>query len=449
MSKNNGGCEQLYAGLKYEIQYLEIYLNQQVTHFANQVDCPIEIGLLCGLIACKYQDYFLLQTQAVAIEEENWLGYYQRIIELKQKIANLSDDDALIHLSRVFIFYKKIHQLVTQPLPKVSILPTNCSKKTDLLYLFTLTNAQDWFKELIVFIKHHLTCEKDALNLFADWSEKQVQSALIRFKKTEYIYIINALFFYKSHPERLFNHSISAEKLISVSIRLHGIHYCIELMQRQLYGRATAYHLENQIDYLLHDHSLSNKIELLLSSEVQALIQIAVKGFNLKWLPEPRHTKAIAWFHELIYAYQFGFEPQQLIDAAIGLRAHILAESDTPVYSAECFYSSMVNLLPRVEIMTCLELYLNLAGHDTQHLLSYLVAITESYTEPGLPTLGIVEKEMISQVLSILKLISQALKENLAFYSISIPEPPAAKLNYEKLEQNTRQAILRLVHLYC
>ncbi len=315
----------------------------------------------------------------------------------------------------------------------------------DLKLLFKKAQLESWFEAFIDFCNQHPAIHLESTTLCHDWSLEQQQSALNFFSGTRFIQLVNAIFFYKLYPEKLFLHEIYPQKLISIRIRLGILHYYIELIQQQLYSHSIQNSLLLSIDHLFHGDELPPGVTIEVNECFRGLIQEAIKKINPTISSLKQESMGIDRVHALLKAYKFWFNPNRLIDAVMVLRQNLIAETD----ELWVFEQEMLKFFAKLSTSECLELYGYFANKDTRYLLHTFFSMTQSLVFDWLPLIHEEELSAIIKVFHSLRCVMEALRTELKNRHI-ITEPYIYYIEKESIYigHRTRDAIFRSMAIY-
>ncbi|MCW8387140.1 hypothetical protein OQJ15_12590 [Fluoribacter dumoffii] len=318
----------------------------------------------------------------------------------------------------------------------------------ELQQLFYERNFNLWLEGFINYWNNNELLYNELKTLFQEWDSVHLQAALDYFSNREFAALVNAIFFYKYHPDKLFSEGIHPEKLISVQARLEVIHHALELMQQQLYAAAFQKGLIPGLDYLLHDEELLAGITIEPYEEWRILIQTALK--KLKTNASAIHLKhrAIDCLYDLKWAYKFCFNPNRLIDAVMLLQQHLLADRSRHEHLI-IFQEKMVDLYAQLTTTECLDLYGYFANKDTCSLLYIFLKLSQGDSFEELPPLGNEERAAITNVGDALCCVLESLRIELTRRHL---RAEAYKYDLEKPDikfaPHHRDAVLRVIHIY-
>ncbi len=318
-----------------------------------------------------------------------------------------------------------------------------------LLQLFSKQQFNAWLEGLVDYWNKSDGADSELVTVFHDWNVEQQHAALNYFSNPEFADLVNAIFFYKIHPEQLFADVIHLEKLISVQMRLRVLHYYIESMQQQLYRAALQNGLTPGVDYFLHDEELPQGIMLEANDEYRQMIQTAVKGLKLNANSMPAKRVAVDCLYDLSKAYKFWFNPNRLIDAVMLLQQTLLSDVQGQERNGILLQDKMKALYSQLTTGECLDLYGYFANNDTRYLLYTFCHISQGGTFDWLPPLNHEEKIAVVDVFDILRCIMEALRIELRSRQL-LAEPYSYDLTIPNAEigQRNRNAVFRVIKIY-
>ncbi|PWY56674.1 hypothetical protein DGG96_06015 [Legionella qingyii] len=306
-----------------------------------------------------------------------------------------------------------------------------------------------WLEGFVDFWNKSDTNHRELGAVYYDWSIEQQQVALDNLANPTFAGLVNAIFFYKIHPDKLFADVIHPQKLISVQMRLGLLHYYIELMQQKLYEIAFQKGLTLGIDYFLHDEDLPQGIRVKTSEEYRQMIQSAVKRLKLNSNSTHVNGETIDYVSDLRKAYKFWFNPNRLIDAVMVLKQNLLSGGIEPEKGPILFQEKLVSLYSQLTTSECVDLYGYFANNDTQSLLYTFFNITHRGTFDWLPLLNNEEQAAVVEVFDALCSVMNALRIELGNRHF-LTEPYTYDLADSNLEidNRNRDAVYRVLKIY-
>ena len=448
--------DRVKAEIKYQLKQLESRLNKYLDAH-NELDfIPAEVYALCEALAQKYLDYLKLidndqisdcSELVVSANTLNWQKQYRLIVHLKEQLfttANLEEECKLI--SEIASLYYHFKKIIRSP-----YLPSNTNNEhlESLNKLFRQNDLNSWLITLVDFWNENDIQNVELSSLFHEWNLKQQQEALDFFSAPELVNLVNAIFFYKLYPDKLFNELIHPEKLVSVRMRLGLLHNYIELLENQLYSTALHHGLQPGVDYLFHGDELPQGIMIEVDEEFREVIQSAIKNLNVKYTHESEEQVTIDRLHDLGRAYKFWFNPNRLIDAVMVLQQRLVKEDVPEENNLLIFYQQMVVLYGQLTTTECLDLYGYFANNDSQYLLYTLFSIIQDTPLDWLPDLNSSEKNAIIRVFHALQCVMEALREALKIRHATT-ESYIYDLAKEHIQagRRNRDAVFRIIAIY-
>lgn len=452
------------AQLKYEMKHLESRLHKYLELSGDLDHYSDEINSVCSILAQLHLDYlklidantsFTFEESSEKCKEVNWIEQYHRIVQLKQrlsKIADLEEETKLI-TEIAMLYHQGTHFKAPQPgsiLPKSNgIILEKRVYLDELSKLFGQNDHKLWLSNLITYWNQHENQNKEQSHLFKDWSYEQLQIALNFYSDPGLVNLVNAIFFYKLYPDKLFHELIHPEKLVSVRMRLGLVHEFIEFLQQQLYHIAQQHGLKSGVDFLFHGDDLPQGIMIEVNEEYREIIQLAVKNLKVKFTPENEEQATIERLHDLGRAYKFWFNPNRLIDAVMVLQQRLVkgVVSNDEDYSR--FHQEMLILYRQLTTTECLDLYGYFANKDSRYLLYTLFTIVQGKPLEWLPALNKAEKNAVERVFHALQCVMEALRVELKNRHVTT-EPYVYDLEklYLQARRRNRDAVFRLIAIY-
>jgi hypothetical protein len=441
------------AEIKYQLKQLESRLNKFLDA-QNEVDFfPAEINALCDALAQKYLSYLqLINNKMIDDCSElpdshstlNWQKRYRLIVQLKAQLSttiHLEEECKVIaEIASLYYHFKK---LIKSP-----YLPSH-KHLEGVIKLFSQNDLYSWLIAVIDFWNENEIQDMELSSIFHEWSHTQLQDALNFISAAELVNLVNAIFFYKLYPDKLFNELIHPEKLVSVRMRLGTLHQNIELLENQLYSTALRHGLKPGVDYLFHGDELPQGIMIEVDYEYQEIIQSAIKNLKIKYTHESEEQITIDRLHDLGLAYKFWFNPNRLIDAVMVLQQRLVTEDISEENNLVILYQQMVILYGQLSTTECLDLYGYFANNDTRYLRYTLFSIIQEVPLDWLPELNNSEKNAIHRVFHALQYIMEALREALKIRHVTT-EPYIYDLakDYLQAGRRNRDAVFRIISIY-
>lgn len=444
------------AEIKYQLKQLENRLNKYLDVDSERDFFPAEVNSLCDALAHKYLDYLKLidvnnqrecSQLPVFAKSLNWQKQYALILHLKQqlfKIENLEEERKLI--AEIASLYYHFNKLIKSP-----YLSSNRTSEhlKGLTKLFQTDDLQSWLINLVDFWNESDVQNVELSSIFHGWNRKQQQSALDFFSAPELVNLVNAMFYYKLNPDKLFNELSHPEKLISAQMRLGLLHSYIEILENQLYSTARQHGLKPDVDYLFHGDQLPEGIVIEVNEKFREMIQLAIKDLKVKYNYESEEQLTIDRLHDLGRAYKFWFNPDRLIDAVMVLQQRLVKEVVPEKNKSLVFQQEMVVLYGQLTTTECLDLYAYFANNDSRYLLYTLCTIDKGNPLDWLPALNSPEKNAITLVFQALQCVMEGLRQELKVRHIT-----TEAYSYDLVKQHiqagrrNRDAVFRILTIY-
>lgn len=447
------------AQIKYELNHLESHLNKYLEVHGKLHYCPDEVASLCSVLANRYVDYLKLIGdkhgeyffESVVNESGiSWTEHFNLIVQLKLQLSKTLDhEDEIKIIVQIASIY---HQFQKAPnsLSKSFVTSRETNPITyELNELFQKDSLDLWLRALVDFWNKNDAQHLELSRVFRDWNLQQQQIALEYYSKPELVDLVNALFFYKLYPDKLFNELIHPEKLVSVRMRLGLIHHFIERLQKQLYSAAQQHGMVTGIDYLFHGDEVPQGIMIEITDEFRELIQSVIKKLKVQFTPENEAQVTLERLHDLGLAYKFWFNPNRLIDAVMVLQQRLVKTKTTEELNLVLFHQEMLVLYSQLTTTECLDLYGYFANNDTRYLLYTLLTIVQGHALDWLPSLNNVEKTAISTVFQSLKCVMEALRIALKSRHVTT-ESYVYDLEKQYIQsgRRNREAVFRILTIY-
>ena len=435
------------ALIKYELRFLLgrlwSYL-ERPDALSNHADKVIE---LCSSIANKYWDYLRLLDNKIEValpELPSGLcrpDHFNLIAKLEQKLTQVIP---VITRKNLIIEIISLYKMV-QSVASLDAIKQIGEYSNRLKQLFEKERLDLWLAGLIDFWNQYETVDIEFTALFHDWGIAPQQLALDFFARQQFVDLVNAIFFYKLYPDKLFPHILHPEKLISVRTRLGVLHYSIELIQQQLYSISSQNGLTPGIDYLLHGNELPYGVMIEVDKNFTEMIQASIKKLKISVTPQNAQQETLELLYDLGRAYKFWFNPNRLIDAVMVLQQNFVYGSKTTAV----FQEEMVILFCQLTTNDCLDLYGYFANNDSRYLLHTFFAITQGNVFNWLSPLQEEERKTIEKVFHALYSVMEALRIELKNRHV-ITEPYVYDLSEEDsfIGHRNRDAVFRTMALY-
>jgi hypothetical protein len=448
--------ERSKAQIKYELKKLENALEHLIITTKGNALCIVEVQNLCRLIFACYLDYLSLlginlpsgfYAEVECAPMVHWSQYYSLVSKLKKKSAhNLElevEKNVLIDISS--LYYRIIQS--NSAIKKHDDSPQTAQEnQTEMLYqLFVCGDLKLWLLGLINFSSQYSPEQFEAAFFFQDWDLQQQQYTLDFFAAPECIQLINALFYYKLYPEKLYDEVVHPEKLVSIRFKLGLLHQNIEILQQQLYRTALQHGLKPEIDCLVHNDDLPEGVMLEINELCIGLIKDAVQLLNT--CNPLKHQVLVPKMSHLLSAYKYSFNPIRLIDTAMHIR-HLIEKNQQG--ASLTLYDGIIGLYRDLTTSQCLDLYGYFANNDTRYLLNALhLVINESPSLTWLPSLTKRELNAVELVNETIHQLMDALRAELKNRLINTERyKDKLEKKMSNIRTRNRQAVLRVIDSY-
>lgn len=441
------GTDRARAAIKYELNHLKNELAKYLEHSNGLRQHRDEINTLCDTIASKYWDYLRLLEPLSAVTLPALptvpccAEHFSTILNLERQMPQVI---TMEEKKRLLVEIITLYKQVQTPGGLDSLIQLS-ELSRHLKQLFSIKQLDLWLIGLIDFWNQHESAAVDLTVLFHDWNVSQQQLALNFFSEVKFIDVVNAIFFYKLHPDKLFADLPYPEKLLSVRTRLGLLHYYIESMQQQLYRVALHHGLRPGVDRLLHGNEWPQGVMIEVDENICTMIQAAIKKLKVMAITQNNKPATLALLYDLNRAYKYWFNPNQLIDTVMILQQHLI--STTKIQ--DVFLQEMVILFGQLTTTECLDLYGYFTNNDSRYLLYTFFAITQGISFDWLPVLNNRERVLIQDVFCALLGVFEALRMELNNRHVI-----TAPYNYDLAKQNiqighrNREAVRRTITIY-
>lgn len=435
------------ALIKYEIRLFEGYLHR---YFLNNdiLTHSEKVVSLCNSLAQFYVR--LLELNHPTMEHskkdnfkstgEDWGSCYTQIQILKQRLlGNLSREKEVQILVSLAQAYRTISQC------SLTGKPTCIEALNGALLIKPLLNAQypqEWITALF-----ELSDTKDFnlnLTVIADLEPDEISHLAYPFKEDRFRRVINAIFYFKVHPETLFKKDLTPDNLISIKNRLSLLYEFIEKLHSNLSQVFYQNGWSSFPDYLFHSEDIPPGVDIPISESDCEMIQtMLAKSLEVK-SPE-FHFSRTNHAYDFFSAYKFWFNPNRLIDIAMVIHQEFSQES----VGSFGFQQQMALCFQPFTTTECLDLYGYFSNKDSCYLMRTLLAIRLGLAHSWLPHLNPNEQAAICKVYDVLDSIMEALRNELASRHI-YTEPYSRDVFSKEISPRSRNrnAILRILVLY-
>lgn len=435
------------AQIKYELSHLKCRLRQYLDCPSRVVHHADKIINLCRSIAAKYESYLHLFDSQILIKSitlstmPHHLEHFESILNLEQKLTQtINQDSRRALIQKIIMLYQQVASVEA-----FHYLYRIQCYAIQLKHLFVKHQLLPWLVGVANFWTQHESTKAELAMWFREWDLTQQKIALGFFAQKQFIDLVNAIFFFKLYPDKLFNDTAYPEKLLSVQTRLAVLHYAIELMQEQLYNAALQNGLAPPIDYLLHGNELPQGTMIEVDNRFKTIIWAALKQLKITTFSPHKPQATLELLYNLRQAYKFWFNPNRLIDTAMVLRqAFFPRHSDM-----DAFQQQMISLYRQLPTAECLDLYGYFANDDTRFLLYTFFAITQGGVFDWI-FMKEDEKKIIDEVFKTLSCVLESLRDELRNrhvltdpyrYQLVLPHLPS-------IGYRNREAVRRVLAIY-
>ena len=447
------------AQIKYELRQLEGRLNMYLDVHSDLEYCSNEVSTLCSRLAYGYLDYLKLidinnKTNfaefSLSNERINWNEYFNLIVHLKEQLSKTVDlKEEAQFITEIASLYYRCTQSIKAPGLCASSIPESHEALDQLIHIFNKQDSKLWLAYIVNLWNQNDVQHSGSQFLFRNWNIDCLQYGLNFFSERSLVNLVNAIFFYKLYPDKLFNELIHPEKLVSIRMRIGILHEYIELLQKQLYNTAKQHGLKPGIDLLFHGDDLPQGIMIEVNTEYREIIQSAIKNLKVRFTSENEEQVTRERLLDLGRAYKFWFNPNRLIDAVMVLQQRLVKEKLNEANNLSILHREMVLLYRQLNTTECMDLYGYFANNDSRYLLYTLYTIVQDKPLDWLPSLNKEEKYAIKQVFLALQCVMEALREELNNRCI-LTEPYIYDLGkqYVQVGRRNRDAVFRIIAIY-
>lgn len=448
---------QAQALLKYEIKQLESCLKHHLFHTQNASTDIAPVSSITKALQqaynryCHWMDAPHHGVQSVDISEPSfnrWQECYRHIewlITVMTKSENR--EEAIKYIQSLQYQYQQLASLFASCADGIQLQRKTPTIPIILRPLLIARSPRDWLHGMIHFANHQSGINSNEfLICLCRLSSQHLEQIAHAFSQQEYIDIIHALFFYKLHPQKLFNRTLHPEKLVSLKNRLFFMYDFIETFHQALVQALKQKGLHVIQDYLVHYDDLPHGIELQISETAHELILEAIKSWRLK-VSASCGKLSVKQLQDLFRAYKFWFNPSHLIDAVMLLQQNQLKQAEE--MSRDIFYQHMQNLYRQLTTTECLDLYGYFSNKDSCYLMRTLSVIKKGIAVSWLPNLHREEMHAIHRVYEVLECVMTALRDELATRHIhTSPYKRDFKAKNISPGRRNREAVIRIISLY-
>lgn len=261
-----------------------------------------------------------------------------------------------------------------------------------------------------------------------------------QFRQAEFNQLTLAICFFRLAPEKLFTTRASAEKLMSVKMRLMHLYHFIAIFQTDL---AAILRKKNiyLVDNLLHHEVLPAGVEIALTADERELIIHALGNYHLCGKRQDDIAENYVNFMQNVRrSYKFWFNPSQLIDSIMLLSQHLGGCEEDFAARIRSFYHNF-------STADCLWLYGYFANKDTCYLMRSLLTLQKHCSTDWI-NLNTTNLLTLGRVIKILELVMEGVR-------IELQERKLATYGYNRTVlqelcpgKRNREAIMRMLALY-
>lgn len=333
-----------------------------------------------------------------------------------------------------------------------SLFPeNNIAHIKDAYSLFKLISSSQSVNECLLSIVNlaNLHYETPIME-FSYFSDNELLVLCEVFKNKDFIYLTQAIFYYKVYPKKLFTENLSAPKLMSVKLRFKLFYEFIELFYNSLTNILKERRLPKLPDLLLHNDALPKGIEVRCTEEERLAITEALKNFKPKCLcnssAEIYELQYKVYIENILRSYKYWFNPDRLIDAVMILHYKLSHQGNSN--DNKDFLHGVIKLYKSQNTADCLDLYGYFANKDTCYLMRTMLALKNNM---HFSWIEINENKLkaISKVCDSLEIVMNALREVLLIRHIET-EPYNWDISEDNISpgKRNRDAIIRVTEIY-
>lgn len=404
------------ALLLYSIKGYESRLSKYQWQDAFSSIEKLEIAELSDVLIQSYQQYLdLIAPELHKVRCHSPIDHLQAVFsqlprarnQLENAKTTSSEMAAILHLIDL---YQQLKRFVKE---------ADDQQMHQLLYddfeaLAAIRQPRDWLAGLLSFCNKHKADLSESAFFYFHSNPKGLKHWVMFFTEQEYINLFQAVFYYKQYPEKLYDHQLSSEKLLSASKRLNSIYQLIEEFHQQFLILCTQHHLPSIKDYLFHGDDLPAGVTVQVGLQDRLCIQNLVKLHAVNYFIPLDTQNLYKKLYEVCRAYKYWFNPSRLVDAAMVLQQSLLNQGIDERFNEALFKEKMLNLYQHLNTTDCLDLYGYYSNKGTSYLLRILHAITQNHSLSCFGSLTEVEKKAVLRVYLALLNMMEALREELA-----------------------------------
>ncbi len=442
------------ALIKYEIKWLESLLKLALA------DSKETIGAIpvCETICRRYADYLQYfeasSLPAPPLDDtffhgNTWHACYVHIQSLKRQLGKaLTIEDERQQLQALHWQYRFLASLLAHTVVTEDIKMVEIDLSLAIRPLIQANSPADWLHAVVDFANQSGAKMTASLAQVAKLEQEQLLHLAQAFNQDDFIPIMSALFFYKLHPQKLFDELLHPEKLVSVKARLTVLYDFVEMLHQSIVQALSQQGSNVVQDYLFHGEELPQGIEIDIGYDWRDLIQSVVKSWRVNMMPVHESDSGMNDIYDLLRAYKYWFNPNRLIDATMILQQR-LGKSDISLATDGVFHQQMVARYHQLTTTECLDLYGYFANKDSSYLMRTLLAITCGAALSWLPILTCAELRALVHVYDSLECVMNALRDELAVRHINTA-PYKRELSATEITpgRRNRNAVIRILSLY-
>ncbi|KTD81595.1 hypothetical protein [Legionella waltersii] len=444
------------AEIKYDIKQLEHRLAKQINELSHPSSTE-ELRSLIASICDNYRIYLnVLQPEGPSVEFDslrlshpiNHFEQLNKAIQLKNELSGIITLEVeLLLVTKLTCCYYLLAN--NQWEASASFMCSPFTKEDyDLGQLFKKATLKEWILTLIDIWNHDNNAFGDSSTLFLRSSKDDYEMTLNYFSNPDVVDFINAAFFYKLYPDKLFAEFIHPEKLVSVRMRVGLLHEIIEQLQEQLYNMAFHFGLQTSTDLIFHGDELPQGILIEVAPQHTELLQLAIKSLKVNFTPENNEQINIERLHDLRRAYKFWFNPNRLIDAVMVLLQRLVKEEKDVELTFSNFHAEMIVLYKKLTTTECFDLYGYFSNNDSRCLLYTLELIISGKSLDWLPSLREIERNAVQKVYRALKSVMEVLRIELKNRHVSTEPYKQPENKAFEVDRRNREAVFRIIEVY-
>ena len=412
------------ALVKYEIRQLESRLKRYLTCGIETV----EVVEVCQLLSQHYDEYLqmLLSNDATHLLYKSiglhclvWRDCYMHIELLKkQLLAAVTNSEEAQKVYELCWHYRHFHALLDQNATQSAQESKEVVWYETIKQLLKADSPAMWLEAMVYFANQSAAKSAEPLMYLTKLTDQQLLNLSTLFNQQEYIHIISAIFFYKLHPQDLFNEVLHPEKLVSLKVRLSLLYDGIEVLSQSILQTLIQRGFPIEQDYLFHSEELPQGIEIIIGDDSRNLIQSEIKSCCPNAVLAKDNRPQVTLVSEMLRVYKYWFNPSRMVDAAMLLHQGLMKQSPS-AESDGGFYKQMLTIYSQLTTTECLDLYGYFSNKDTCYLMRTLMAVNSGVVFSWLPSLTVPQKNAVKHVYDTLECVMNALLAELANRSIA------------------------------